>query len=82
VTLSQANALAHLGIFKPALEKDFEAYKLFQWYDQTDEATPARELVENMNSQIERDRETDRDRVTATEHSDSTDKPELQHGSV
>lgn len=82
VILNQANALAHLGIFKPALEKASEAYKLFQWYDQTDEATTARELVENVNSQIERDKETDRDGVTATENSDSTDKPELQHGSV
>lgn len=52
VLLNQANALAHLGIFKPALEKAAEAYKLFQWHDQTDQAVVARELVERINDAI------------------------------
>jgi tetratricopeptide (TPR) repeat protein len=49
VTINQANALAHLGMFKPALEKAAEAYKLFQWYNQAEQATSARELVESIN---------------------------------
>ncbi len=52
VVLNQANALAHLGIFKPALEKAAEAYKLFQWYDQSEQAMAARELVELINNAI------------------------------
>ena len=39
VLLNQANALAHLGIFKPALEKLAESYKLFHWYDQIEKPT-------------------------------------------
>ena len=53
VVLNQANALAHLGIFKPALEKAAEAYKLFQWYEQDDQAITARELVERINDAID-----------------------------
>ena len=53
VVLNQANALAHLGIFKPALEKAAEAYKLFQWYEQDDQAVTARELVERINDAID-----------------------------
>ncbi|MEZ6096829.1 MAG: hypothetical protein R3C03_21845 [Pirellulaceae bacterium] len=41
VALNQSNALAHLGMFKPALEKASEAYKLFQWYDQAEQAASA-----------------------------------------
>ncbi|MFO0923499.1 MAG: hypothetical protein U0905_13540 [Pirellulales bacterium] len=52
VLLNQANALAHLGIFKPALEKVSEAYKLFQWYDQAEQATAARELLEQIHERI------------------------------
>ncbi len=52
VLLNQANALAHLGIFKPALEKLAEAYKLFHWYDQIEQANAARELVEQINQRL------------------------------
>lgn len=52
VLLNQANALAHLGIFKPALEKASEAYKLFHWHEQTDAAETARELVERVNEHL------------------------------
>lgn len=52
VLLNQANALAHLGMFKPALEKLSEAYKLFQWYDQLEQAAAARELVEQINQKL------------------------------
>lgn len=52
VLLNQANALAHLGIFKPALEKAAEAYKLFQWHEQEEQALTARELVERINDAI------------------------------
>lgn len=52
VLLNQANALAHLGIFKPALEKVSEAYKLFQWHDQPEEAAAARELCEQINQRL------------------------------
>lgn len=49
VLMNQANALAHLGVFKPALEKLAEAYKLFHWYDKLEQANAARELVEQIN---------------------------------
>ncbi len=52
VLLNQANALAHLGMFKPALEKLAEAYKLFHWYDQIEQANSARDLVELINEQL------------------------------
>lgn len=49
VLLNQANALAHLGIFKPALDKLAEAYKLFHWYEQIEQAEAAQELLEQIN---------------------------------
>lgn len=52
VLLNQANALAHLGIFKPALEKLSEAYKLFHWYEQTEQAHAAKELVDLINERL------------------------------
>jgi tetratricopeptide (TPR) repeat protein len=45
VLLNQANALAHLGIFKPAIEKLAEAMKLLSWYGHDDEAAAARDLL-------------------------------------
>ena len=54
VLLNQANALAHLGIFKPSLEKASEAYKLFQWYNQPEQSVTARELVEQVNDALTR----------------------------
>jgi hypothetical protein len=41
-----------LGIFKPAIEKLSEAYKLFHWYDQTAEAEAARDLVDQINRRM------------------------------
>ncbi|MCU0706828.1 MAG: hypothetical protein MUF23_00900 [Pirellula sp.] len=75
VILNQANALAHLGIFKPALEKASEAYKLFQWYNHADGAITARELVEKVNQQIEWKRPGS---VVST----APVSEELQHGPV
>ncbi len=49
--MNQANALSHLGIFKPALEKLAEAYKLFQCYDQAEQAAAARELIEQIHTE-------------------------------
>ena len=46
---NQANALAHLGIFKHALEKLNEAYKLFHWHNETDLAASTLELVHQIN---------------------------------
>lgn len=51
VLLNQANALSHLGIFKPALEKLAEAYKLFQCHDQTEQAAAARELIDQIHTE-------------------------------
>ena len=66
VLLNQANALAHLGIFKPSLEKASEAYKLFQWYNQPDQAASARELVERVNDSISGSSGPERSPSTAT----------------
>jgi tetratricopeptide (TPR) repeat protein len=44
VLLNQSNALAHLGIFKPAIEKIADAYKLFSWHEHFEEAAAAKEL--------------------------------------
>ena len=52
VLLNQGNALAHLGMFKPALGKLAEAYKLFHWYDQIEQANAAQELVEQINQKL------------------------------
>lgn len=75
VILNQANALAHLGIFKPAMEKASEAFKLFQWYNHAEGASTARSLVENMNQHME-GRSWDRTSNHPNEAS------ELEHGSV
>jgi len=48
---NQANALAHLGIFGPAMEKISEAYKLFQWHEEIDMAASAMRLVEEISEQ-------------------------------
>ncbi len=52
VLLNQANALAHLGIFKPAMEKLGEAYKLFQCHDRSEHAATAMELMEQIHQRI------------------------------
>ncbi|HMO16065.1 MAG TPA: hypothetical protein PKD64_18370 [Pirellulaceae bacterium] len=59
VLINQANALAHLGMFKPSLEKAAEAYKLFLCHDQVEQATTARELVEQINEQLLQTKEAD-----------------------
>jgi tetratricopeptide (TPR) repeat protein len=48
---NQANALAHLGIFAPAMEKISEAYKLFQWHNEPEMAASAMTLVESISEQ-------------------------------
>jgi tetratricopeptide (TPR) repeat protein len=48
---NQANALAHLGIFSPAMEKLSEAYKLFQWHNEPELAASAMNLVELISQQ-------------------------------
>jgi tetratricopeptide (TPR) repeat protein len=50
---NQANALAHLGIFQPALEKLSEAHKLFHWHGEPDMAASALELTDEINRNIE-----------------------------
>ncbi len=48
---NQANALAHLGIFSPALEKLQEARKLFEWHNEPELAAGALELVGQIHEQ-------------------------------
>ncbi len=48
---NQANALAHLGIFAPAMGKISEAYKLFQWHNEPEMAASAMSLVESISEQ-------------------------------
>lgn len=47
---NQANALAHLGIFKPAIEKAAHAYKLFMWHEQAEQATAAKDLHDTLQA--------------------------------
>jgi tetratricopeptide (TPR) repeat protein len=49
---NQANALAHLGIFSPALEKLQEARKLFEWHNESELANAALEQVAHIHAQI------------------------------
>lgn len=49
--LNQANALAHLGIFKPAIEKLAHAYKLFSWHECFDESLTAKEMLDQVQQQ-------------------------------
>jgi len=48
---NQANALAHLGMFPPALEKLQEARKLFEWHEERELAASAMELVSQIHEQ-------------------------------
>jgi tetratricopeptide (TPR) repeat protein len=52
VLLNQGNALAHLGIFKPAVEKLAKAMKLFTWHEATDEAATAKELLDGIHARL------------------------------
>lgn len=49
---NQANALAHLGIFQPALEKLNEAHKLFHWHGEEKLAAGALEQVAQINEKL------------------------------
>ena len=53
VLFNQANALAHLGIFKPAIEKLAEASKLFSWHDQAEQFAAARALLDSIEERLE-----------------------------
>lgn len=53
VLLNQANALAHLGIFKPAIEKLATAMKLLSWHGHDDEATAARDLLAGIEHRLD-----------------------------
>ncbi|MFM7244913.1 MAG: hypothetical protein ACKO40_12190 [Planctomycetaceae bacterium] len=56
--LNQGNALAHLGIFKPAIEKLAKALKLFTWHEATDEAATAKELLDGIHARLDKIRST------------------------
>jgi tetratricopeptide (TPR) repeat protein len=49
---NQANALAHLGIFAPALHKLEEAHKLFHWHGEPELAAAALEQAHRINQRI------------------------------
>ena len=49
---NQANALAHLGIFQPALEKLNEAHKLFHWHGGAKLAANALEQAAHINEMM------------------------------
>lgn len=49
---NQANALAHLGIFSPALEKLQEARKLFEWHNETELANNAMDQVASIHQKL------------------------------
>ena len=49
---NQANALAHLGIFAPALTKLEEAHKLFHWHGEPELAASALEQVARINERL------------------------------
>ncbi len=49
---NQANALAHLGIFSPALEKLQEARKLFEWHNEPELAASAMELASQIHQRV------------------------------
>lgn len=49
---NQANALAHLGMFGPAVEKLTEARKLLSWHGEDDAASALLEQMERINAQL------------------------------
>lgn len=49
---NQANALAHLGIFAPALHKLDEAHKLFHWHGEPELAAAALEQAREINERL------------------------------
>lgn len=59
--LNQGNALAHLGIFKPAIEKLAKALKLFTWHEATDEAATAKDLLDGIHARLDELRSTTKD---------------------
>jgi tetratricopeptide (TPR) repeat protein len=49
---NQGNALAHLGLFSPALEKINEAHKLFHWHNEPEMAAAVLETVARINERM------------------------------
>ena len=58
VLLNQGNALAHLGIFKSAIEKLAKALKLFTWHEATDESATAKDLLDGIHARMDEIRST------------------------
>jgi tetratricopeptide (TPR) repeat protein len=52
IIANQGNALAHLGIFGPAVEKLTEAHKLLHWYGEGDAAQRILTQLEQINEQL------------------------------
>lgn len=52
VQANQGNALAHLGMFGPALEKLHEAHKLLHWHGEGDAAQSILDQVERINARM------------------------------
>jgi tetratricopeptide (TPR) repeat protein len=52
ILANQANALAHLGCFGPAMEKATEAHKLFHWHNEPQLAATMLELASEINSRL------------------------------
>lgn len=52
IIANQGNALAHLGIFGPAVEKLTEAHKLLHWYGESDAAQRILSQLEAINTQL------------------------------
>jgi tetratricopeptide (TPR) repeat protein len=59
---NQANALAHLGMFQPAVEKFTESHKLLHWHGEAELAATILEQLERINTQL----------ATVTTDSDAT----------
>lgn len=52
ILANQGNALAHLGIFGPAVDKLTEAHKLLHWYGESDAAQRLLAQLEQINEQL------------------------------
>ncbi|MBY0488509.1 MAG: hypothetical protein K2R93_01595 [Gemmatimonadaceae bacterium] len=52
ILANQGNALAHLGIFGPAVEKLTEAHKLLHWHGEADAAQRLLAQLEQINEQL------------------------------
>ena len=52
ILANQANALAHLGLFSPAMEKATEAHKLLHWHNEPNLAATMLDLTTQINSRL------------------------------